>query len=90
MQKILVALLMLGLGGCTTNSATQVASNESDQNLVCKNERVTGSSRPTRVCRTAQQIEADRVHGRQVLREMDEASISVDMDPAGMQGISAE
>ena len=88
MRITLAALVMMVLAGCAgSKPQSTTASVQPDDQLICKNERVTGSSRPRRVCRTVAEIEADRTQGRQTLRDLDESSRAGTGDNFGMESI---
>jgi hypothetical protein len=55
-----------GQGPTTSNAAT--AGNDSDPNVVCREETPTGSSISRKVCRTPEQIEEDRKAAEDMFR----------------------
>ncbi|MCH8538215.1 MAG: hypothetical protein LAT66_10660 [Alkalimonas sp.] len=70
---LVVACLAFGLTACqSTNSASsdsaEATAQASNDGMICRNERETGSNMRVRVCRTAEQIERDRDEASDALR----------------------
>lgn len=83
-RQYAIAVALLGLAACATSvpEAADVEDEYGDYKnaLICKYERVTGSSMRTRVCRTQEEIDEARAEARKVLKELDDSSIATGSD----------
>lgn len=83
-RQYALAVVLLGFAACATSvpDAAHVEDEYGDYKnaLICKYERVTGSTMRTRVCRTQEEIDTARVEAKKVLKEMDNSSIATGSD----------
>lgn len=72
MSKFFIIGLIVLVSGCASSNGSsssaepKIASNENG--LTCKNEKVTGSIRPIRVCRTVAQTAQDEKRAKEIVR----------------------
>ena len=70
------ALVFFSLSACVSSNSSQSAGEtqgvendlESQPQLICKREKVTGSNRKQKVCRTKAQIERERQAAKEIIR----------------------
>jgi len=82
MKRLLLPLIPIALAACASTSADkpkETAQNAAGGDVICEREMPTGSSFPTKVCRTAAQREADR-------REVEATSEGMRRGAAAAQG----
>ena len=69
MKTILLFFLLSFLMSCATSEVSEEsASNESDSDLICRIEEITGSNIRKKVCYTQKQIERQREVAQEALR----------------------
>ncbi|MCF7518647.1 MULTISPECIES: hypothetical protein [unclassified Pseudoalteromonas] len=66
MKFLSVILLAVLMSGCASSSDEQA----SNDGLICKREKPTGSNIPTRVCRTPEQIAAMEKESKEGIRDI--------------------
>ena len=71
---VFFALMFFSLNACVSSNSSlsaeeaQVAENDLESQLICKREKVTGSNRKQKVCRTKAQIERERQAAKEIIR----------------------
>ena len=68
------ALVFFSLNACVSSNSSQsageakVVENDLESQLICKREKITGSNRKQKVCRTKAQIERERQAAKEIIR----------------------
>ena len=68
------AIVLFSLNACVSSKSSQSAGeaqgveNDLESQLICKREKVTGSNRKQKVCRTKAQIERERQAAKEIIR----------------------
>ena len=69
------AIVFFSLNACVSSNSSQSAGeaqgveNDLESQLICKREKVTGSNRKQKVCRTKAQIERERQAAKEIIRK---------------------
>ena len=82
MKNFILFFLLSFLLGCAVDEvAEELASKDSNSNLICKVEEITGSNIKKKVCYTKQQIERQKEVAQEALRRRSSAGSASNPNP---------